>query len=151
MWFNCGEESGGVGTVILYLVIIAIVAMISLIVILNFLISMPTSAHELEVEYFVNGKKIDQLVCTVEMNGYAYYDTSQSSMLDIFVKKNGKPVTNVWVTLSGCGITSETAVTDSHGYAHLNIRNVYLPPGINKDKLTVEVMNHNFELEVVRG
>ncbi len=151
MGLNKRKEKGGVGTIILYIVIISVVAMISLIVILNFFLTMPPPKSDLSVQYFIAGKKIDRIVCTIEENGYAYYDTTQSVILEILVEKNGKPTTNAWVTISGCGITSETSETDTHGYAHLNIRDIYLPPGIDKDKITVSVMGHDFELEVVRG
>ena len=145
------KEAGGVGTIILYIVILSVVAMISLIVILNFFVSMPPPKSEVSVHYFIAGKEINEIVCTIEENGYAYYDTTQSVILEILVEKQGKPATNVWVTISGCGITSESSATDSHGYAHLNIRNVYLPPGINEDKIDVSVMGHHFDLKVVRG
>ncbi len=148
------EKGGlGIGSLMVYIAIVAIIAMVSLIVILNITLTMPPPKSNMEVKYFINGEEISRIECTIyDSRGYAYYDyVNNSVILDILVLKEGKPQIGVWVTISGCGITSESAQTDSHGYAHLNIRDVNLPPGISEDYITVSVLGHTFQLEVVRG
>ncbi len=148
-------DSGGlgIGSLMVYIAIVAIIAMVSLIVILNITLTMPPPKSEMEVKYFIGGEEVDRIVCTLhDSRGYAYYDyVNNSVILDILVLKDGKPQVGVWVTISGCGITSESAQTDAHGFAHLNIRDVNLPPGIDRDHITVSVLGHTFQLDVVRG
>ena len=145
-------ENGGVGMAIVYVIIVAIIAMLSLIYILHmFIVYTPTS--KISVEPYLGGEKISEIHCTIIDNkNYAYYDYENNpDHLDVLVKKNGKPVANMYVTLSGCGITQESAKTDIQGYAHLSLVGVNLPPGINKDKLSISVMGEQFYIDVVRG
>ncbi len=144
-------ESGGVGTIILYIIILSIVAMIALAVILNFFLTMPPPSSKIQLKYYIGGKEINEIVCTKYVGGDAYYDSSQYKNMAVQVLKNGKPVPNEWITISGCGITSETSKTNAHGFANFNIEKVHLPKGINSDKITVSVMGHHFDLKVVRG
>ena len=151
----CVREKGGlgIGSLVLYIAIIAIVAMISLAIILNITLSMPPPKSEIKLKYYISGQEIDHIECTIEdPSGYAYYDSSKNSViLDVLVLKDNKPQVGVWITLSGCGITSESAKTDEHGFAHLNIRDVHLPPGIDRDHLTITVLGKTFELPVIRA
>ena len=147
------KENGGVGGTILYISIIAIVGMISLAVVLDLFLFMPPPKSNLDVKYYINGNEVQRIVCTItDHTGNAYYDSvNNSPMLSILVEKNNAPQPNVWVSISGCGITSDSEKTDAHGFAHFNIKSVYLPNGLSRDNIHVSVMGHKFNLEVVRG
>ncbi len=146
-------EYGGVNGLILYVAVIAVIAIVSLAVLLNFFLFMPPPNSKLHVYYYLDGKEIRAIHCTIiDSRGYAYYDSyNNSPILSILVMKNGLPQKNVWVTISGCGITSESGETDMHGYAHLNIRSIYLPPDIKSDRLSVSVLGDTFYIQVLRG
>ncbi|NPA75908.1 MAG: hypothetical protein GXO25_07520 [Euryarchaeota archaeon] len=143
----------GLTSFIVYVGILAIVAMISLMIILTFVLKIPMNTEKMEVRFYQNGEPIHNLTCTdIDPNGYAYYDIHKNPQyLDVYVTQNGKPATGVWVTMSGCGITSEASKTDEHGYAHFDLQGVYLNPGINKDYLDFKVSGKIYHLEVIRG
>ena len=147
------REYGGVGGTILYIAVIAIIGMISLAVVLDLFLFMPPPKSNLDVKYYINGNEVQKIVCTItDAKGNAYYDSiNNSPILTILVVKNNAPQQNVWVSISGCGITGDSEVTDAHGFAHFNIKSVYLPNGLNSDNIHVKVMGHNFNLKVVRG
>ncbi len=145
-------ENGGVGMVIVYVIIVVIIAMLSLIYILHIFV-VYTPQNEISVEFYLGGEKISEIHCTIIDNrNYAYYDYENNpDHLDVLVKKNGKPATDIYVTLSGCGINTESAKTDGKGFASLSLVGVNLPPGINKDSLDISVMGKQFYIDVVRG
>ena len=145
-------EKGGVGSLIVYVMIITIVAMISLAFILHmFLVYTPK--NEVSAEFYLGNEKVSEIHCTlIDNKNYAYYDYENNpAYLDVVVKKNGKPATNTYVTLSGCGISQEMAKTDYKGTAHLSLVGVNLPPGINSDQLEILVLGKHFYVTVVRG
>ncbi len=143
----------GLTSFIVYVMILAIVAMVSLILILNIMEKVPVNSDKISVTYYQNGSMIHNITCTaIDEKGYAYYDTyNYPKYLEVMVMKNGKPYSGVWITMSGCGITSEAAKTDSHGYAQFNLNGVHLDPGVDKSALDFKINGKIYHLEVVRG
>ncbi len=143
----------GLTSLIVYVMILAVVAMLSLLVILNIFMSVPVNEQKVEVGFYQNGVMIHNLTCTLQdSRGYAYYDTNNYPItLEVYVMKNGKPASGLWVTMSGCGITSEASKTDSDGYAHFNLNGVRLNPGITISYLDFKISGKVYHLEVIRG
>jgi len=138
-------------SIIFYIILISIIALISLAIILNFVVQ-TAERSEVVVEFYIGGEKIDKIICTkVDANNNSYYDCENNPcILDVFVYKDGETAKNVWVILDGCGIKSSQK-TNEKGYASFSLKGLYLPSGISKDKLTVKVLSHEFYIDVVRG
>ncbi len=143
----------GIASMITYIIIISVIAMLSLIIILSFMMNMPIHSNATKVEFLQNGTEIHHIVCSeIDDRGYAYYNTSKNPVfLDVYLEKNNKPLTAVWITMSGCGITTKTTQTNSYGIAQFSLAGVNLPPGINQSNLTFMISGYKYDLQVIRG
>lgn len=137
-------------SLIYYIVIILIVALVSFVIILHLI---PTDVKkEITIRCYLGGEPITKILCTkVDAKNNSYYDYSNNpSTLDIFVYENGKPLTDVYVIVEGCGI-KDSKKTNEKGYATFSIRGLYLPSGISRDRLLIRVLSYNFYIDVERA
>lgn len=137
-------------SLIFYITIIAVIALVSIVVILHMV---PTDVKKkIEVRCYIGGEPVSKIFCTkIDSKNNSYYDYEKyPSTMDIFVYENDKPLTNVYVIIDGCGL-KDSKKTNEKGYATFSLRGLYLPSGMSSAKITIKVLTYNFYIDVERS